>query len=169
MRRASCSARACRSSSRAVPIANALASPPAASPRSLRRRGGTRDSSPRNAMADTILVVNAGSSSVKFSSYEIVAGTSLELAAKGQIDGVGTQPRLRVRDAHGAPLIDQKYSTDVIADMSAAMTAVGDWLRTYLSGGVPVAVGHRVAHGGPEFAAPVKVDDGRPAALTRPV
>ena len=118
-------------------------------------------------MADTILVVNAGSSSVKFSSYEIVAGTTLELAAKGQIDGVGTQPRLRVRDAHGAPLIDQKYSTDVIADMSAAMTAVGDWLRTYLGGGVPVAVGHRVAHGGPDFAAPVKVDDDLLAALER--
>jgi acetate kinase len=118
-------------------------------------------------MADTILVVNAGSSSIKFSSYEIGEGRALRLASKGQMDGIGTQARLRVRDARGAALTDQKFGIDDVPDVPAAMTAVGGWLRTHLGGGLPVAVGHRVVHGGPQYAAPVKVDDAVLAALER--
>jgi len=118
-------------------------------------------------MADTILVVNAGSSSIKFSSYEIADERTLQLGSKGQMDGIGTHARLRVGDAQGAALTDQKYSTDDIPDVSAAMMAVGDWLRTHLSGSAPVAVGHRVAHGGPRYAAPVKVDEAVLTALER--
>ena len=118
-------------------------------------------------MADTILVVNAGSSSIKFSSYEIGDGPTLRLGSKGQMDGIGTHARLRVRDKQGAALTDQKYSTDDVPDLSAAMAAVGDWLRTHLNGGAPVAVGHRVAHGGPRYAAPVKVDEAVLTALER--
>jgi acetate kinase len=118
-------------------------------------------------MADTILVVNAGSSSIKFSSYEIADGRTLRLHSKGQMDGIGTHARLRVRDAQGAALTDQKYSADDVPDLVTAMTAVGDWLRTHLGGGVPIAVGHRVAHGGPRYAAPVKVDEAVLTALER--
>jgi len=118
-------------------------------------------------MADTILVVNAGSSSIKFSSYAVDAGRTLRPILKGQMDGIGTQPRLRVRDAQGGALTDQKYSIDDVRDISAAMAAVGGWLRTHLGGGLPLAVGHRVAHGGPDYAAPVKVDDGVLDALER--
>lgn len=118
-------------------------------------------------MADTILVVNAGSSSIKFSSYAVDAGRTLRPILKGQMDGIGTQPRLRVRDAQGGPLTDQKYSIDDVRDISAAMAAVGGWLRTHLGGGLPLAVGHRVAHGGPDYAAPVNVDDSVLDALER--
>ena len=118
-------------------------------------------------MADTILVVNAGSSSIKFSSYEIDGGRTLRLALKGQIDGIGTRARLRAQDAKGGALTDQKYSIDDVPDTPAAMAAVSGWLRTHLGGGLPVAVGHRIAHGGPEFAAPVMVDDAVLAALER--
>ena len=118
-------------------------------------------------MADTILVVNAGSSSIKFSSYEIDGGRTLGLVLKGQIDGIGTQPRLRVRDAQGGALTDQKYATGDVPDVMAAMTTVGGWLRTHLGGGLPVAVGHRIAHGGPDYATPVKVDETVLGALER--
>jgi acetate kinase len=118
-------------------------------------------------MADTILVVNAGSSSIKFSSYEIHAPRTPGLVLKGQMDGIGTQPRLRVRDAQGSALTDQKYATHDVPDISGAMAAVGGWLRTHLGGGLPLAVGHRVAHGGPDYAAPVKVDDSVLDALER--
>jgi acetate kinase len=118
-------------------------------------------------MADTILVVNAGSSSIKFSSYELDEGRALRLASKGQMDGIGTQARLRARDAQGAPLTDQKYGTEEVPDVPAAMGAVGGWLRTHLGGGLPIAVGHRVVHGGPSYAAPVKVDATVLAALER--
>src|SRR6185503_8190414 len=82
-------------------------------------------------------------------------GRSLRLASKGQMDGIGTQARLRVRDAQGAALTDQKYATEEVPDVPAAMTAVGGWLRAHL-GSLPVAVGHRVAHGGPRAADPAR-------------
>jgi acetate kinase len=109
-------------------------------------------------VADTILVVNAGSSSIKFSLYDIGDGRTLGLASKGQVDGIGTRPRLRVRDGRGSALIDQKYAADDVPDVPAAMTRVGGWLRTYLDGAVPVAVGHRITHGGPAYVAPIMVD-----------
>jgi acetate kinase len=118
-------------------------------------------------MADTILVVNAGSSSIKFSLYETGHGDPLSLVSKGQMDGIGTQPRLRALDARGAALTDQKYSPGDVPDVSAAMASVGGWLRTRLDGVWPVAVGHRVAHGGPAYASPALVDDAVLAALER--
>ena len=118
-------------------------------------------------MAGTILVVNAGSSSIKFSLYETDGRSTLRPTSRGQIDGIGTQPRLRVQDAQGAALTDQKYPAGEVADVTAAMTCVGGWLRTHLDGAWPVAVGHRVVHGGPDHAAPAPVDDRLLADLDR--
>jgi acetate kinase len=113
---------------------------------------------------DTILVVNAGSSSLKFSVFEIGEGRALRLASKGQLDGIGTQPRLRAQDAQGATVTDEKYPAGEVADVPAAMTRVGAWLRAH-PGGAPVAVGHRVVHGGATYTAPVRIDAGVLAAL----
>jgi acetate kinase len=118
-------------------------------------------------VAGTILVVNAGSSSIKFSLYATDGRSTLSPASRGQIDGIGTQPRLRVRNAQGAALTDEKYSAGEVADVTAAMTCVGGWLRTHLDGTWPVAVGHRVVHGGPDHAAPALVDDDLLADLDR--
>jgi acetate kinase len=118
-------------------------------------------------MADTILVVNAGSSSIKFSLFEIGDGTGLQLAFRGQMDGIGTSPRLRTRDARGAALGDEKYPADDVPDVPAAMTRVGAWLRHHVGDAPPVAVGHRIAHGGPTYASPQLVDDAVLAALER--
>jgi acetate kinase len=118
-------------------------------------------------MADTILVVNAGSSSIKFSVYSVGGGADLSLTLKGQVDGIGTHPRLRARDAGGRSLVDQTFPTEEIPDVAVATGRVGAWLRERLSGAVPVAVGHRVAHGGPDYQAPVAVDNDVLAALER--
>lgn len=118
-------------------------------------------------MADTILVVNAGSSSIKFSVYDIRAESDLSLTVKGQMDGIGSHPRLRARDADGRPLVDQQYSPADIPDVAVAMGRVGMWLREHLAGEVPVAIGHRVAHGGPTYREPVAVDDETLVALER--
>ena len=107
----------------------------------------------------TILVVNAGSSSIKLSLFDVAPRGALRLAAKGQMDGIGTQPRLRARDAQGAVLVDEKYSAADVPDAGMAMTHAGGWLRAYLGGAVPAAVGHRVVHGGPTYTAPQLVDD----------
>ena len=118
-------------------------------------------------MADTILVVNAGSSSIKFSLFALSGGRTLALASKGQIDGIGTQPHLRAKDAQGATLVDQKYAPAEVPDGPAALAQVGGWLGAHLGGEVPMAVGHRVVHGGPQFTAPRRVDDTVLAELER--
>jgi acetate kinase len=118
-------------------------------------------------MTDTILVINAGSSSIKFSVYEVAEGTALAPAYKGQIEGIGTRPRLRVRDRGGGSLVDTPFEAAEVADVPAAIGRVAAWLREQLGGRLPVAVGHRVVHGGFLYAAPVAVDDEVLAVLER--
>src|SRR5580692_4349207 len=105
---------------------------------------------------DSILVVNAGSSSIKFEIFAI-AGGNLERRIKGQMDGIGTRPRLRAAAHDGASLIDKSYDAHGIADVPAAMAATGDWLRGAANVDLR-AVGHRVVHGGPDYKAPVLID-----------
>ena len=96
---------------------------------------------------DTILVVNAGSSSVKFQVFAI--GTSaLKRLIKGQMDGIGTRPRLRATASDGTPLIDATYEPERVGDAAAALALAGAWLREHQQL-KPIAVGHRVVHGGP--------------------
>jgi acetate kinase len=106
---------------------------------------------------DTILVVNAGSSSVKFQVFESKGKGGLSRLIKGQIDGIGTRPRLRAAAADGAVLIDQAYASERVADVAAALATAGAWLRD-THNLEPVAVGHRVVHGGPRYDRPVLVD-----------
>jgi acetate kinase len=106
---------------------------------------------------DTILVVNAGSSSVKFQVFETDGRSSLERRIKGQMDGIGTRPRLRAQAADGITLVDKAFARDAVADVSAAIREAGTWLRTTQSTNL-VAVGHRVVHGGPAFDRPVLID-----------
>jgi acetate kinase len=107
---------------------------------------------------DTVLVVNAGSSSVKFEVFAIGDGGALTRRIKGQIDGIGTKPRLRARGADGTSLIDRAYNAAEVADVPAALATGGAWLREEQAID-PIAVGHRVVHGGPDYDRPVVVDD----------
>ena len=107
---------------------------------------------------DTILVANAGSSSVKFQMFGTAGAGELDRLIKGQMDGIGTRPRLRAEDSGGAPLIDQTYVVEDVPDLPAAMQKVGSWLRETQNLN-PVAVGHRVVHGGPDYDRAVLIDD----------
>jgi acetate kinase len=118
-------------------------------------------------MADSILVINAGSSSIKFSVFEVGDGGGLTAAYNGQIEGIGTRPRLRARDRRGDSLADAPFEAAEVADVPSAIVRVGAWLREQLGGRLPVAVGHRVVHGGAVYAAPVAVDDAVLAVLER--
>lgn len=106
---------------------------------------------------DAILVVNAGSSSLKFQVFA-TSGSAGELVClvKGQVDGVGSRPRLRAEDAGKKSLIDQTYGADKVPDLPAAIQIAGDWLRGTQKVNL-LAVGHRVVHGGPEFDRPVRI------------
>ncbi|MGO9547546.1 MAG: acetate/propionate family kinase [Rhodomicrobium sp.] len=107
---------------------------------------------------DTILVANAGSSSVKFQVFEAGSPGRLNRQIKGKVEGIGTRPELRAADASGRTLLDRAYSNETIPDVPAALHAAGAWLRDELRID-PIAVGHRVVHGGPEFSCPVLVDE----------
>lgn len=117
-------------------------------------------------MNDTILVINAGSSSLKFSVYGVVAA-GIALACKGQIEGLGSHPHLSVRDRSGTVLADTDLPPEELPDTPAAIERVGAWLRERFGGELPMAVGHRVVHGGPVYSAPVVVDDEVLAILER--
>ena len=105
---------------------------------------------------DTILVVNAGSSSVKFQVFANRSG-GLRRLIKGQMDSIGTRPKLRAEDTDGKSLIDQSYAPAEVGDVPAALLTAGAWLRETQKL-VPTAVGHRVVHGGPHYDRPVRVD-----------
>lgn len=111
------------------------------------------------ALNDTILVINAGSSSIKFYLYDVDADRQLAPRLGGQLSGIGTlQPELCVRDAEGHTLLERNISPNHAADVPNAQEVVGTWLSGHL-GGAPIAVGHRVVHGGAEFSEAVVIND----------
>ncbi|HEV7319893.1 MAG TPA: acetate/propionate family kinase [Ensifer sp.] len=105
---------------------------------------------------DALLVVNAGSSSLKFQIFGVL-DAGLELRVKGQIGGIGTRPRLQAKAPDGSVLVDRNFEPDVVSDLPTAIAAARDWLLT-LEGFTLRAVGHRVVHGGPDYAEPVLID-----------
>jgi acetate kinase len=115
---------------------------------------------------DTILVVNAGSSSVKFQVFSVDGNGGLKRQLKGQMDGIGSRPRLRATGANGDTIADRAYPIENVADVPAALNVASSWLRDELRI-TPIAVGHRVVHGGPDYDRPVLVDHGVVARLER--
>lgn len=105
---------------------------------------------------DALLVVNAGSSSLKFQVFGIV-GMDLTRQIRGKVDSIGTRPRLQATAADGTQLIDQTYDAKAVRDLPAAITEARRWLLT-LEGFELQAVGHRVVHGGPDYKRPVLID-----------
>lgn len=105
---------------------------------------------------DAILVINAGSSSLKFQVFALGAD-GLTCQARGQLDAIGVRPRLRVSGKDGEALVDRRHDAAAVPDLPAAMAEVRGFLNT-LSGLTTVAIGHRVVHGGPDFADPVMID-----------
>src|SRR3569833_2483199 len=115
---------------------------------------------------DTILVANAGSSSVKFQLFGVEQDGSLKRQIKGQMDGIGICPNLHATAPDGSVLIDRSYENDTISDVATALATVGTWLRDDLRIS-PAAIGHRVVHGGPDYEKPVRVDQEVVARLER--
>jgi acetate kinase len=106
---------------------------------------------------DAILVVNAGSSSVKFQIFGVERDGALRRLIKGQFDGIGTRPRLSAESSDKSSLIDRTYAPGEVADVPAAIATVASWLRETQSFNL-LAVGHRVVHGGPRYDRPVLID-----------
>ena len=106
---------------------------------------------------EAILVVNAGSSSLKFQIFDCETGVPKGYL-RGQIDGIGLSPRLRVEDEAGDVLIDEISSDSDIPDLPHALLRARRWLQE--SPRLPAfrAIGHRIVHGGPDYAEPLLID-----------
>ncbi|HEX5887337.1 MAG TPA: acetate/propionate family kinase [Pyrinomonadaceae bacterium] len=107
-------------------------------------------------MDDYALVLNAGSSSLKFCVFQRPAGDAWRLASRGQIDGIGSTPRLSVKDANDQSLAKKDLK---VADGHEAVEALAVWLRSQYAGARVLGVGHRVVHGGAQFKGPTVVNE----------
>jgi acetate kinase len=110
-------------------------------------------------MNNYLLVINAGSSSIKFAVYQRDgASNQLVADATGQIEGIGNQPKLSLKDSHAADLVGHSLAVDEVHDHASAISIIFSWSKDYLTDGSLLAVGHRVVHGGQYYSAPVLID-----------
>src|SRR4051812_16216902 len=112
-------------------------------------------------MSDAIIVLNAGSSSLKFSIYQ-VADEELILASRGQIEGLGTSPHFKAKDRKGSVLADEDLNpagTPGFGHVHAFAHLV-QWAREEFGGKLsPIAIGHRMVHGGADFIEPTLISN----------
>ncbi len=106
-------------------------------------------------MADAILTLNAGSSSIKAALFE--SGPAPRLLFRAAVDGIGDKPHFKATDGEGATLADEAWDRD-------PMPGILGFAEDHLSGEGLAAVGHRVVHGGGR-SGPARVDDALLAEL----
>lgn len=106
-------------------------------------------------MEEAILVVNAGSSSLKFQVY-LIGPDGLRSIRRGAIDGIGVQPRIRILDADKKLIHERKMAPAEAPDLPSAIAEMTGWLQT-VQGIRLRAIGHRIVHGGPKHADPVQI------------
>ncbi len=104
-----------------------------------------------------LLVLNAGSSSIKFCVYHLVDG-NLEAGLRGQVEGIGTvHPRLSV--VENGERRERALSTAEAGTPQAATALLAQAIAQRRAEQDIVAIGHRIVHGGTRYSAPVRVDD----------
>ena len=115
-------------------------------------------------MNTAVLVINSGSSSIKFALYPMSgsAGEKTRLY-DGEIEGIGDAAKLSARDAEGKTLVAAAVSGP--ATHHAALSALLKWIAGHAGGTELAAAGHRVVHGGGEFTGPVKLTSDTVAKL----
>jgi acetate kinase len=106
-----------------------------------------------------LLVINAGSSSLKFALFAVPVMEGAQSVYRGQVDGIGAHAQFKVKDAADATLLDttipMPQGSDLETQHACSLEAVFEWLDTRAVS--LVGVGHRVVHGGSAFSAPVRL------------
>jgi len=115
-------------------------------------------------MADAILVLNAGSSSIKFALFTV---PSLTRIAYGSVEGIGVAPHFAVRDMAGAVVAEQRWPHGEALDHEVFLRPVLDWVDSHLGDDRLIAAGHRIVHGGAHFTAPLRLDKAALDALEK--
>jgi len=118
-----------------------------------------------DAEGPVVLVVNAGSSSIKCSVYRVVddpqaeGGARALFGAGGQIEAIGIAPRVVAHMADGRQIVDETFPVAQVADHDAAFRLLRLVLAVGLRDTPPAAIGHRIVHGGAHHADAVLIDD----------
>ncbi len=107
-------------------------------------------------MDDVILVINAGSSSIKFSVF-IAGSDHVDLKFRGQVEGLYAAPRFVAHDAWGVEIGSHTWDKEMRLGHDGAMSYLIEFLRSQRQDNRLIAVGHRVVHGGREFSRPAFV------------
>ena len=108
-------------------------------------------------MNGPILVINAGSSSIKFSGYEVAHKAGPALLFRWQIEGIGVAPHMSAKDAAGTSIAEQRWPAGDNWNHESLFEYLFEWLATHLDGEKAAAIGHRVVHGGSRFAAATRI------------
>lgn len=106
---------------------------------------------------DVILVINAGSSSIKFHAFSASDGKLAPIAG-GKIEEIYSNPRFQVKRQNGEIVEDRGWPAGERLGHDNAIAFLLEWLRAHAGDARLVAVGHRVVHGGERYSAPVRID-----------
>ncbi len=109
-------------------------------------------------ISEAIVVVNAGSTSLKFAAYAVDASRSLPLLCRGQIESMESDPHFVVKNADGKQLGAHEWGNGRAIDHKTALHFVITWLEANLGDRKIIAAGHRIVLGGVRFEAPVRID-----------
>ncbi|MFD2249619.1 acetate kinase [Pseudochelatococcus lubricantis] len=118
-------------------------------------------------MSKTLIVLNAGSSSIKFVVFDVTEGKPVNMAT-GQVEGLGASvSRFTAKDGEGQSLGEKDFdkASGAISTHTQAVDLILKWIDDTFPGTEVVAVGHRVVHGGVRFTKPVQINDDVVAAL----
>jgi acetate kinase len=107
-------------------------------------------------MKDYALVLNAGSSSLKFCVFERPEKKGWRLESRGQIEGIGTSPRIVAKGDKGQVVVERNLDSGV-RDGRDALAALGTWLSSTYRDAQVLGVGHRVVHGGSRHTGPTVI------------
>jgi len=107
-------------------------------------------------MSDLVLVINAGSSSIKFSLFE-TSKTDPVVLFKGQMEGLYVEPKFSAKDADDNKVANETLPADAPKTHDYALRFMLEWLQTRIAGRSIAVIGHRVVHGGTTYSKPVLV------------
>lgn len=108
-------------------------------------------------MSNTVLVLNSGSSSIKFGLFDISTAEPT-LLCKGLLDEHEAKPRLVVKSPAGEDLFEKRREASD-ADSDHLFADVLAFIESHFGKYDLLAVGHRIVHGGPDYFGPVELTD----------
>jgi acetate kinase len=106
-----------------------------------------------------ILVINGGSTSVKFAGYRHEGGEDLTVVCRGQVEGIGSHPSFVAKGADGKPVDAHDWGAEHPLNQDSALKYIFGWLNDHMSDVAFAAAGHRVVLGGVNYERPVLVTD----------